>query len=117
VKVNTGTDDLRESPLVSLCESLIGKGIDLSIYDPNLILSNLVGANKAYIEEQIPHIGRLLCSSFDELIVRNDVLVLGNRYDDLKDKLIALNGRVRVLDLVRIFEKEKSPTSFRGISW
>ncbi|MGE5301901.1 MAG: nucleotide sugar dehydrogenase [Alphaproteobacteria bacterium] len=112
-----GTDDLRESPLVNLCESLIGKGIDLSIYDPNLILGNLVGANKAYIEEQIPHIGRLLCSSFDELIAKNDVVILGNRYDNLKDKLIALNGRVRVLDLVRILEKEKTPASFHGINW
>jgi GDP-mannose 6-dehydrogenase len=112
-----GTDDLRESPLVSLCEALIGKGIDLSIYDPNLILGNLVGANKAYIEEQIPHIGRLLCRSFDELIAGNEVIVLGNRYDDLKTKLISLNGRLRVLDLVRVFEKDQAPASFHGICW
>ena len=113
----TGTDDLRESPLVSLCEALIGKGIDLSIYDPNLVLSNLVGANKVYIEEQIPHIGRLLCGSFDELAARNEVLVLGNRYEDLKEKLISLNGQVRILDLVRFFDKAETPSSFRGICW
>jgi len=112
-----GTDDLRESPLVSLCEALIGKGIDLSIYDPNLVLSNLVGANKAYIEEQIPHIGRLLCGSFDELAARTEVLVLGNRYEDLKEKLVSLNGQVRVLDLVRMFDKGNTPSSFRGICW
>jgi GDP-mannose 6-dehydrogenase len=112
-----GTDDLRESPLVSLCEALIGKGIDLSIYDPNLILGNLVGANKAYIEEQIPHIGRLLCGSLDELIASSDVIVVGNHYDDLKTKLISLNGRLRVLDLVRVFEKDQIPASFHGICW
>jgi GDP-mannose 6-dehydrogenase len=112
-----GTDDLRESPLVSLCEALIGKGIDLSIYNPNLKLGDLVGANKAYIEEQIPHIGRLLCGSFDELIANNEVIVLGNRYEQLKRQLASLNGRLRVLDLVRVFEKEKAPASFRGICW
>jgi GDP-mannose 6-dehydrogenase len=112
-----GTDDLRESPLVSLCEALIGKGIVLSIYDPNLILNNLVGANKTYIEEQIPHIGRVLCASFDELIAGNDLIVVGNRYDELKTKLISLNGRLRVLDLIRVFEKDQTSTSFHGICW
>jgi GDP-mannose 6-dehydrogenase len=112
-----GTDDLRESPLVNLCEALIGKGIDLSIYDPNLILGNLVGANKAYIEQQIPHIGRLLCGSFDELIERSETIILGNRYDELTTRLGSLNGRLRVLDLVHVFETSKAPASFRGISW
>jgi GDP-mannose 6-dehydrogenase len=112
-----GTDDLRESPLVSLCEALIGKGIDLSIYDPNLVLGNLVGANKDYIEQQIPHIGRLLCGSFDELIERNETIILGNRYDELQSKLSSLNGCLRVLDLVHVFETKKAPASFHGISW
>jgi GDP-mannose 6-dehydrogenase len=76
-----------------------------------------VGANKVYIEEQIPHIGRLLCGSFDELAARNEVLVLGNRYEDLKEKLISLNGQVRILDLVRFFDKAETPSSFRGICW
>jgi GDP-mannose 6-dehydrogenase len=112
-----GTDDLRESPLVSLCEALIGKGIDLSVYDPNLILENLVGANKAYIDEQIPHIGKLLCKSFDQLIASNEVIVLGNRYDNLENRLSSINGRLRVLDLVRVFEKDMTPPSFHGICW
>lgn len=112
-----GTDDLRESPLVALCEALIGKGIDLRIYDPNLVLEKLVGANKAYIEEQIPHIGKLLCGSFDELIAGSEVLIVGNRYEHLLSKLSALNGRLRVLDLVRVFEKDQSSAAFHGICW
>ena len=112
-----GTDDLRESPLVRLCEALIGKGINLSIYDPNLVLGNLVGANKAYIDEQIPHIGKLLCGSFDELIERNETIVVGNRYDELKSRLSSLNGCMRVLDLVHVFETDRTPESFRGICW
>jgi GDP-mannose 6-dehydrogenase len=114
-----GTDDLRESPLVALSEALIGKGIDLRIYDPNLILENLVGANKLFIEEQIPHIGRLLCNSFDELIAENEFIILGNRYDGLQlnDKLASRNGHVRVLDLARSFELGKVPSAYSGICW
>jgi GDP-mannose 6-dehydrogenase len=112
-----GTDDLRESPLVSLSEALIGKGIDLRIYDPNLVLNNLVGANKIFIEEQLPHIGRLLCDSFDELMAENEFIILGHRYDGLKDKLMRLNGNVRVLDLARFFGLEQTPSAYRGICW
>jgi GDP-mannose 6-dehydrogenase len=112
-----GTDDLRQSPLVSLSEALIGKGIDLRIYDPNLVLRNLVGANKAFIEEQLPHIGRLLCDSVDELISQNEFIILGNRYDGLKEKLVCLNGNVRVLDLAGFFEQGKTPSAYRGICW
>jgi GDP-mannose 6-dehydrogenase len=113
----SGTDDLRESPLVCLAEALIGKGINLRIYDPNLVLKNLVGANKAFIEEQLPHIGRLLCDSFDELISQNEFIILGNRYDGLKEKLVCLNGNMRVLDLARFFEQGKTPSAYRGICW
>ena len=84
-----GTDDLRESPLVTLCEALIGKGFHVTVYDPNLVIGNLVGANKAYIEEQIPHIGQLLCDSIDEMIAKNELLILGNGCDSLKNKLVA----------------------------
>ena len=112
-----GTDDLRESPLVSLSEALIGKGVDLRIYDPNLVLNNLVGANKIFIEEQLPHIGRLLCDSFDELMAENEFIILGHRYDGLKDKLMRLNGNVRVLDLARFFGREQTPSAYRGICW
>jgi GDP-mannose 6-dehydrogenase len=112
-----GTDDLRESPLVNLCEVLIGKGLHVSVHDPNLIIGNLVGANKAYIQEQIPHIGRLLCDSFEELIAQNELLILGNRYDHLKGPLTSLDGKVRVLDLVRFFDRTEAPSSYYGICW
>ena len=112
-----GTDDLRESPLVNLCEALIGKGFHVTVYDPNLVIGDLVGANKAYIEEQIPHIGRLLCDSFDALVAKNELLILGNRYDGLKEKLISLDGKVQVLDLVGCFDRTETPPSYQGICW
>jgi GDP-mannose 6-dehydrogenase len=113
----TGTDDLRESPLVNLCEALIGKGFHVSVYDPNLVIGNLVGANKAYIEEQIPHIGRLLCDSFDALTAESKLLILGNRYECLKEKLLSLDGKVKILDLVRFFDRTETPPSYQGICW
>ena len=73
-----GTDDLRESPMVEVVERLIGKGYDVSIYDANVNLAKLVGANKSYILEQIPHISDLMVSSIDEVLDHAGTLVIGN---------------------------------------
>jgi GDP-mannose 6-dehydrogenase len=117
IAFKAGSDDLRESPLVSLCEVLIGKGLDLMIYDPNLVLDKLVGTNKSYIEDQIPHVGKLLCSSFEDLIVRSEVVVLGNRYNGLKEKLAQLNGNTAIIDLARLFDADSAPPLYQGICW
>ena len=73
----SGTDDLRESPMVTLAESLIGKGIELSIYDPEVHLSRLLGANESFINRHVPHIGDLLKADLKEVVDQSDVLVLG----------------------------------------
>ncbi len=74
-----GTDDLRESPIVILAEALLGKGRSLCIYDRNVSLARLVGANKEYIEQQIPHLSSLLCETIDEVIDGSEVIVVGNQ--------------------------------------
>ena len=75
----SNTDDLRESPFVELAERLLGKGYELSIYDPNVITARLVGSNKDYIDRVIPHLSRLLVSSLDEL--RNaELLLIGQHF-------------------------------------
>lgn len=111
-----GTDDLRESPMVILIETLIGKGIQLNIYDRDVSLARLVGANKDYIEGQIPHISQLMRNSIDEIVDFADVLVIGNRspeFEQLKNK--RRDGQV-IIDLVRMFN-DQSDQSYQGICW
>jgi GDP-mannose 6-dehydrogenase len=74
----SGTDDLRESPLVRLVESLIGKGLEVRVHDRNVSIARLVGANRRYIEKEIPHIAEILASDPDDLVRWADVLVIGN---------------------------------------
>lgn len=96
-----GTDDLRESPLVSLVESLIGKGCELRILDRNVSLARLRGANRRYIEEEIPHIASLMCDSEEELLADAEVVVIGNRSDEALRILEAAGPDRIVLDLTR----------------
>ena len=111
-----GTDDLRESPMVTLIETLIGKGLQLNIYDRDVSLARLFGANKEYIERQIPHIAQLMRTSIDEVLEFADVLVVGNKaheFDAIEQK--RKEGQV-VIDLVRLFDKT-SNDSYQGICW
>jgi GDP-mannose 6-dehydrogenase len=113
-----GTDDLRESPMVALIERLIGKGYQLAVYDRNVALANLVGANRAYIEREIPHIAQLITSSMDELLGRSDVIVVGNRDPDFAGALAALRADQIAIDLVRILDADAPPAeNVRGICW
>ena len=73
----TGTDDLRESPLVLLAEHFIGKGLSLLVYDPEVHLSNLLGANRRFIEQHVPHIGATAAPDIAEVVAASDVLVVG----------------------------------------
>lgn len=112
-----GTDDLRESPLVELIERLIGKGYAVRVYDRNVSLAALVGANRAYIEHEIPHIASLMADSIDEVLEASDVIVIGNGDPAFAEAL----GRARddqvIVDLVRIAPDGDLPPGYRGISW
>jgi GDP-mannose 6-dehydrogenase len=113
----SGTDDLRESPMVTLIETLIGKGLKLAIYDREVEMARLFGANKQYIEREIPHISQLLRSNLDEVIDASEVIIIGkkeNEFRSLSDKLN--NGRV-IIDLVRMLEVEDQRKSYQGMCW
>jgi GDP-mannose 6-dehydrogenase len=113
-----GTDDLRESPLVNLAEQLIGKGLELTVYDPEVQLSNLLGANRRYIETHLPHIGRLLRPGLDDVIKTSDVLVLGLSGPEITGALEqhCHPGQI-VLDLVRIGDHGGIRAEVRGLFW
>ncbi len=93
------TDDLRESPVVSLLEQLIGKGRDLRVFDPHIRLEEIYGSNRNFILQQIPHIGRLLQASEDKVIDWADHLIVAQKPTDQMAAKIAASG-LPVLDLV-----------------
>src|SRR5919199_497985 len=97
-----GTDDLRESPIVILAEALLGKGASLKIYDRNVSLAKLVGANKEYIEKQIPHLSSLLCNTIDEVIDGSELIVVGNQSPEFVDALTRTRKDQIIVDLVRL---------------
>jgi GDP-mannose 6-dehydrogenase len=96
-----GTDDLRESPMVALVETLIGKGCDVRILDRNVSMARLVGANRRYIEEEIPHIASLMCASAEALLAHADVIVIGNACEDATEVLAAAQPEHLTVDLTR----------------
>ncbi len=112
-----GTDDLRESPMVTLIETLIGKGYQLAIYDRDVSLARLVGANKEYIEREIPHISQLLRISMDEVLRDSDIIVIGNKSPEFRQVTQKLSPSQGVIDLVRLFDKASYPDVYQGICW
>jgi GDP-mannose 6-dehydrogenase len=112
-----GTDDLRESPMVTLIETLIGKGLDLAIYDKDVSLARLFGANKEYIEREIPHVAQLMRSSVEDVLNACDVVVLGNSSDEFRQMEAEILRGHHVIDLVRVFGSRLSTTEYDGICW
>ena len=88
--------------MVILAEALLGKGYELCIYDRNVSMARLVGANKEYIEQQIPHLSRHLCDSVDDVIARSEVIVIGNAAPEFADAVARCRPDQMVIDLVRI---------------
>lgn len=112
-----GTDDLRESPMVTLIETLIGKGLKLSIYDKDVELARLFGANKQYIEREIPHISSLMNSDLNKVIETSEVIIIGKKEEEFQVLAEKLNGNQIIVDLVRLFNFRDSRDQYRGICW
>ena len=112
-----GTDDLRESPVVDLIETLIGKGYDVKVYDSNVHLSSLLGKNKEYINSHIPHIYKLLMKDAKALIAASDILVVGNKSPEFSEILKEVGPDKTIIDLVRINRDRTSKDNYIGICW
>jgi GDP-mannose 6-dehydrogenase len=112
-----GTDDLRESPLIEVIERLIGKGYDLRIYDKNVNIASLVGANRDFILNHIPHISKLMVGDIDAVLNHAETVVIGNKDPDFG----RVPGRLRedqfLVDFVRIVESGSANGNYDGICW
>jgi GDP-mannose 6-dehydrogenase len=114
----SGTDDLRDSPAVMLVETLIGKGCHVKIYDSEVAWAKLFGANRSFIEHEIPHISTLVCSTIDEVLEASDVIVVSKQQEEIRAALQPYLGRKIILDLVRVFANRSGvPDKYDGICW
>ncbi|MDD3480053.1 MAG: UDP-glucose/GDP-mannose dehydrogenase family protein [Paludibacteraceae bacterium] len=109
-----GTDDMRNSPIVSIIENLSGKGCEVRIYDKNVALSRLIGKNKSVITEKLPHLNSMLQDSLHSVLAWAEVLVVANKEDEFKT--LVLSDNQIVIDLVRIPELEKQK-NYKGLCW
>lgn len=114
----SGTDDLRESPLVTLVEMLLGRGYQLRIHDAHVHEANVTGANREYVEREIPHLWELLRPTIDEATAEAELVVLGNASPESRAWLAEHAGQVPLLDLVRIdASRTDSSRRYTGFSW
>ena len=112
-----GTDDLRESPIVELIEILLGKGYNIKIYDKNVSLAKLYGANKEFIEKHIPHIAELMVEDINNIIDHSEVIIIGNKSKEFVDILPKLKPVQYVIDLVRISREIDTKANYDGLCW
>ena len=112
-----GTDDLRESPMVTLIETLIGKGFELAIYDRDVSLARLVGANKEYIEREIPHISKLMRDTIEGVLTDSEIVIIGNKAQEFLGVADQLRSDQQLIDLVRLFDGRTSDENYQGICW
>ena len=114
-----GTDDLRDSPMLELAERLIGKGFDVKIYDANVVLSRLTGANEAYIRQQLPHIGDLLTDDVTAVLDHGEVLIVGSREPEVVDAIGRAGPDRLIVDLVRLPDaaRLRGTQNYQGIGW
>jgi GDP-mannose 6-dehydrogenase len=112
-----GTDDLRESPMVEIIEKLLGKGYEICIYDRNVKLASLVGANRDYLLNRISHISSLMVDSIDEVLLHADTVVIGTNDIEFPGILNRVKDGQVVVDLVRITENTSDKEDYDGICW
>jgi GDP-mannose 6-dehydrogenase len=112
-----GTDDLRESPMVELVERLIGKGYDLKVYDSNVRIAAIHGANRDYILNHIPHISKLMVDSIDEVLAHAKTIVIGNGSPEFREIPRLLGEGQSIVDLVRIADTRSVEGVYDGICW
>ncbi len=110
------TDDLRESPLVELAERLYGRGYQIKIFDPNIRLNRLTGANESFVRARLPHLAELLNEDIESIFEDSEIIVVGNRAE-MNGTLDRVRPETRIIDLVRVDKSLRSQGNYHGICW
>lgn len=112
----SGTDDLRESPMVTLIEMLIGRGYRVRVYDPHVSAAAVIGSNRHFVEREIPHIWSLMSDSLSTVVDQSETLVIANGLQELRSLNTAILGKT-VVDLVRFYQSVPDGVEYHGICW
>lgn len=112
-----GTDDLRESPVIEVIERLLGKGFDLRIYDKNVNLASLIGANRDFILNRIPHISRLMVAAIDAVLEHGEIIVIGNRDPEFESVPERVRREQFLVDFAGIGKRNGGKSNYEGICW
>jgi GDP-mannose 6-dehydrogenase len=114
-----GTDDLRESPLVQLAKRLLGEGCELQIWDQSVSLGRLIGSNRQFIHDEIPHLGSLLREDANSVIKSSEVVVLGTKAIDKKTLVSQMSAGQKLVDLVNLDKESRfsDRAEYEGICW
>ena len=111
------TDDMRGSAMVSIAETLLGRGYQLRIFDPSINLTRLIGANEAEIQRRMPHLAQLLCSSAEEVVRESDVIVASQKCADVESlRRVAWAGK-SVIDVNGWSELKLLSWAYEGVCW
>ena len=111
------SDDLRESPLVAIVETLLGKGYTVRVHDPHVSMNRLIGANRRYVDEHLPHLSSVLVDSLEQLVAESEVIVLGHGTENARSATRAARSGQVVLDLVGVGRDIPTSAVYVGMSW
>jgi len=112
-----GTDDVRESPSVALIETLVGRGYAVAIYDRDVEPQRLIGANKASLERELPHIAALMRPSIDDVLAESEVIVIANGSPEFRDVRHRVHNGQTVVDLTGIARNGRTDGRYAGLCW
>jgi len=114
----SGTDDLRESPIIDVIEKLLGKGYDIKIYDKNVHISQLTGANREFILNKIPYIYKFVTDDLSEVLAGSETIVVVNNFENLEKRLMEIPEDKIIYDLARVWKSELPiRKNLFGIAW
>src|SRR5262245_5246268 len=117
ISFKPGTDDLRESPIIHVIQALVQRGCALKVFDQNVTLANLTGANREYLFNVVPRVEEILTADVEELLSHAETVVIGKKDDAFERIAAGLNGAHTIVDLVRLSQPRRGRSAYQGLCW